>query len=105
MGSILQELLPKGTGMDGTVKNSDVLASFARWEEALLGKCCRFRPDGLFIGLGFDLHAAEKCISKAKRPGIGLVGKHYSDLLAKLQLSSYKGPMVLTLEGGYTKDA
>lgn len=102
--SLLEELLPKGTNEDGTTTNAEVLACYGRWQKCLLGKLHRFKPDGIFVGLGFDLHAAEKQISADKRVGIGIEAKNYRDVIAGLRTSS-NGPIVLTLEGGYTKEA
>jgi len=102
---VLEELLPEGTCNTGTTTNTEVLACFDRWQKRLLKEVSAFKPNGLFVGMGFDLHAAEKQIRRYKRVGIGLVGKHYRDLLGALPDAGLQpGPIVLTLEGGYSKD-
>jgi len=109
--SVLEELLPKGIGLDedgedGPTTNKEVIACFDHWQKGLLRKLTRFKPNGIFVGLGFDLHALEKQIEASKRPGIGIEAKHYRALLAALPTSGLQnGPIVLTMEGGYTKDA
>jgi len=113
---LVQEELLKGVGEDGTATNVAVLAGFERWKKATLRKVRDFAPDGLFIGLGFDLHAAEEKVHD-KRTGLGIRAQHYCSLLEELgakpagagavaaasKSSGRTGPMVLLLEGGYTK--
>lgn len=101
-----EELLPKGVAEDGDTPNEEVLKIWDRWQREVLEDVGRFKPDGIFIGLGFDLHEAEGRIND-KREGIGISGRHYRELLAGLPASGSrrKGPLVLTMEGGYTKAA
>lgn len=98
---IHQELLPRGVCDGGTTLNKEVLTAFERWKGVTLRDLCKFKPDGVFFGLGFDLHRDEACISD-KREGIGLTAKNYRDFLRRLPVNN-SGPLVLTLEGGYTK--
>lgn len=98
---IQEELLPAEVAT-GTLKNEVVLDAFARWRTAVAVDLRSFKPDGLFIGLGFDLHKFEKEIGD-KPVGMGLTRQHYSRLIQDFPSSSLKGPVVLTLEGGYTK--
>lgn len=102
--SVLEELLPKGISEDGPATNAQLLACFRRWQERLLSTLHRFKPNGIFVGLGFDLHAAEKQISADKRVGIGIEAKNYREVIAGLPTAG-GGPIVMTLEGGYSKDA
>jgi len=101
--SILEELLPKGLGIEGKKKNKDFLEHYDGWQQCLKEGLRRFKPNGIFIGMGFDLHSKEKRVPVDKRPGIGIKAKHYTDLVASLP--SRRGPVVLTMEGGYTKEA
>lgn len=104
--SVLEELLPQGTARDGTTTNEEVLECYHKFETTLRSRLKRLKPDGIFIGLGFDLHAAEKEIRKDKRVGIGIQAKNYRELIAALPSCGLQpGPVVLTLEGGYTKEA
>jgi len=97
-----QELLPRGVADGGTTLNKEVLSAFERWKGGTLRDLCKFRPDGVFFGLGFDLHRDEACISD-KRAGLGLTARNYRDFLRRLPVSANSVPLVLTLEGGYTK--
>jgi acetoin utilization deacetylase AcuC-like enzyme len=95
-----KQLLPKGMNNKGSATNGQVLASYARWQQQLDADMPRFQPDGIFVGLGFDLHQDEVEIGD-KRMGLGIRAKHYRRLLAGLPPTP--GPVVLTLEGGYSK--
>lgn len=103
---IHEELLPKGVAEDGDTTNEEVLTIWDKWRGDVLEDLRRFKPDGIFIGLGFDLHQAEGRIND-KREGLGISGQHYRELFAALPASAGRrnGPLVLTLEGGYTKAA
>lgn len=104
--SVLEELLPRGLGEEGTINNDQVLERYQSWQNRLSRKLRLFKPNGIFVGMGFDLHISEKQIPLSKRPGIGMESKHYREVLASLPASSLKNsPVVLTLEGGYTKEA
>lgn len=98
-----EELLSGGIAT-GALQNEDVWAAFGRWQSSLSKDTRTFRPNGIFVGLGFDLHKLEKRIGD-KKAGVGLLGQHYFQLLRSLPASSLKGPFVLTLEGGYTQAA
>merc|ERR1712176_433357 len=89
---------------EGTTPNDAVLKAYEEWKNQALQGLQKFEPDGLFVGLGFDLHMLEERIND-KRKGIGLSGKHYHEILEGLSASCPCGPVVLTLEGGYTKAA
>jgi len=98
---IQEELLPAEVAT-GTLKNEVVLDAFERWRTAVGVDLRSLKPNGLFIGLGFDLHKFEKEIGD-KHVGIGLMRQHYRKLIQDFPSSALKGPVVLTLEGGYTK--
>lgn len=101
----VNEELLKGVDEGGSASNSEVLDAFARWKGALAEDLEQFCPHALFIGLGFDLHKAEGRIMD-KREGIGLVARDYKDILQGLAVGADpSGPVVLTLEGGYTRAA
>jgi len=96
-----EELLPPGIAT-GCIKNDVVLDAYQHWRIDVTKDIRDFKPSGLFVGLGFDLHKLEKQIGD-KEVGIGLEGKHYRKLIQDLPSSVLRGPVVLTLEGGYTK--
>eukprot|EP00927_Polykrikos_kofoidii_P046677 TRINITY_DN40837_c0_g2_i1.p1 TRINITY_DN40837_c0_g2~~TRINITY_DN40837_c0_g2_i1.p1 ORF type:complete len:516 (-),score=52.90 TRINITY_DN40837_c0_g2_i1:340-1800(-) len=100
----VHEKLLRGVGEGGATSNSECLAAYARWKDGVLEDLASFRPNGLFIGLGFDLHMKEGRVND-KREGIGLSGHHYRELLRSCLICRSTGPTVLTLEGGYTKAA
>lgn len=103
---IHEELLPKGVAEDGDTTNEEVLKLWDKWKGEVLEDMRAFNPDGIFVGLGFDLHKAEARIND-KREGLGIEGQHYREFLAALPSHAGRrnGPLVLTLEGGYTKAA
>jgi len=97
-----EELLPSGVTEDGEFQNDVVLSAFNRWKTEVAVDLHNFNPDGIFIGLGLDLHKYEKRIEKAI--GIGLEREHYCRFFKDLPTAALNaGPVVLTLEGGYTK--
>jgi len=101
----VNEELLKGVNEGGTAQNSEVLAAYGRWKDELLQDLEKFSPNALFIGLGFDLHKAEERIMD-KREGIGLIARDYREILHGLAVvGDTSGPVVLTLEGGYTRRA
>eukprot|EP00928_Gymnodinium_smaydae_P033588 TRINITY_DN24016_c0_g3_i1.p1 TRINITY_DN24016_c0_g3~~TRINITY_DN24016_c0_g3_i1.p1 ORF type:complete len:481 (-),score=48.57 TRINITY_DN24016_c0_g3_i1:235-1518(-) len=103
---VVEELLPEGTHKDGTTLNAEVLEGFNRWRNTVQTKLARVKPNGLFVGLGFDLHKDEKQIRNHKRVGLGISRKDYRDFIGALPAAGVQpGPVVLTLEGGYTKEA
>jgi acetoin utilization deacetylase AcuC-like enzyme len=99
--TVQEELLPPGVAT-GEVKNEVVLGAFKRWRTSVSAELRTIKPNGLFVGLGLDLHEYEKHVGD-KEVGIGLRRQHYHKLIHGLPRSVLKGPMVLTLEGGYTK--
>lgn len=106
---VLEELLPEGVAApEGvateTLKNKVVLQAFQRWQVALLEDLRKLKPNGLFVGLGFDLHKDEKEIMD-KQVGLGIEAQHYCKLIRRIPSTALQGPVVLTLEGGYTKAA
>lgn len=98
---VQEELLPPGVAT-GELENEAVLNAFKRWQNAYTQDLRSLRPDGLFVGLGLDLHKHEKRIGD-KAVGLGLQRQHYRKLIQDLPTTALKGPVVLTLEGGYTK--
>lgn len=98
---VQEELLPPGMAT-GDLDNEVVLDAFKRWRTAVVRDLRSLKPNGLFIGLGLDLHKYEKQIGD-KAVGLGLQRQHYRQLIQDLPTSALKGPVVLTLEGGYTK--
>lgn len=98
-----EELLPEGVAT-GEVRNEAVLHAFENWRAGVTKDLKGFDPNGIFIGLGFDLHQMEARIGD-KHVGIGIRGEHYRKFIENLPSTSSKGPVVLTLEGGYTKAA
>lgn len=98
---VLEQLLPRGLDDDGKTPNEKLLCSYDRWQKRLSASLPRFQPDAVFVGLGLDLHVAEKEIGD-KRQGVGVEAQHYRELLAGLEA---RGPVVLTLEGGYTRES
>lgn len=98
-----EELLPEGIAT-GALRNEDIWNAFDRWHVSVSKDIRSFHPNGVFIGLGFDLHKSEKRIAD-KKAGVGITGQHYFKLLRSLPASVLKGPFVLTLEGGYTHAA
>lgn len=98
-----EELLPKSM-CTRSVHNGRILGSFDRWENKVSSDLRCFKPNGTFVGLGFDLHRAEKNVND-KAEGLGITRKHYRKVLRNLPVSALQGPVVLTLEGGYTEAA
>jgi len=96
-----EELLPKGV-TTGDIKTNDVvLDAFARWNSAVEAELLSFEPNGVFVGLGFDLHKCEEHVDK--QIGLGLDRRQYRKLMQDFPTTALTGPVVLTLEGGYTK--
>lgn len=96
-----EELLPSGVA-DGSVPNGVVLDAFKKWRTSVSTDLRDLKPNGLFVGLGLDLHEYEKNVGD-KQVGRGLKRQHYRELIQGFPSTALRGPVVLTLEGGYTK--
>eukprot|EP00439_Symbiodinium_sp_Y106_P025246 s7982_g3.t1 len=96
-------LLPRSV-TQGTASsaNQGLITRYQRWCNTLDKEMTSFQPDGLFVGLGFDLHQKEAQISD-KKVGRGICRVHYEAFFANFSRLPEKAPMVLMLEGGYTK--
>lgn len=96
-------LLPRSV-TQGTASsaNQGLITRYQRWCNTLDKEMTSFQPDGLFVGLGFDLHQKEAEISD-KKVGRGISRPHYESFFANFTRLPDKAPMVLMLEGGYTK--
>eukprot|EP00931_Biecheleriopsis_adriatica_P054662 TRINITY_DN32190_c0_g1_i1.p1 TRINITY_DN32190_c0_g1~~TRINITY_DN32190_c0_g1_i1.p1 ORF type:complete len:518 (+),score=112.83 TRINITY_DN32190_c0_g1_i1:41-1555(+) len=101
---VLEELLPPGMAQRGALRNDQVLKAFEQWREKVAKELQDFQPNGTFVGLGFDLHKSEAMV-RDKICGLGISGQHYRKLLRSLPITALRGPVVLTLEGGYTEAA
>merc|ERR1711981_591372 len=75
---VCEELLPPGVAT-GSLQNEVVLAAFERWGGAVSKQLHSFKPNGVFVGLGFDLHKFEQRIGD-KEFGLGIEGQHYNKL-------------------------
>lgn len=96
-----EELLPKGVTTGETKSNDVVIEAFERWNTAVSKELRSFKPNGVFVGLGFDLHKCEEHVDK--QIGLGLDRRQYRKLIHDFPSAALSGPVVLTLEGGYTK--
>merc|ERR1712151_660779 len=59
----VHEQLLQGVGEEGTTPNSTVLEKYESWKDDTLQGLQDFQPDGVFVGLGFDLHMFEARIN------------------------------------------
>ncbi|CAE7034856.1 unnamed protein product [Symbiodinium natans] len=97
--TLLPQSVTRGTASS---KNEGLITRYQRWRNELDKEMKSFLPDGLFVGLGLDLHQKESRISD-KKVGRGLCKPQYRSLFSGFRLPK-KAPVVLMLEGGYTKE-